>query len=380
MRPLPALFLCVSVAALFCGKPAGPAARTRPAPQVTVAKVQLRDVAVEVQAPVDLRPILQADVGSKTLGYLEAVFVDRGDRVRRGQLLALVRPSDLPDQLAAAKGQLAQARAGLELARQNRERAQKLAPAGVVSQQEDQASIAALAQAEASHAAAHANLAALATRLGETRLTSPLDGVVATRKLDPGALVGPATGALLTVVRTEVLRVFITATERDAQGLVPGKPAHVEIDSLPGRTFTGKVTRVAPVFDPVTRTLEAEVELANKTGELRPGMYGRGAVVLEVHPGAATVSEAAIQLSSGKRYVFVLQGDRVSRRAIETGVDHGDWLEVLRGLTGDEEVVTAGADGLDDGSQVRPVRHVDSYTGEGLERVPVSVDAPRRAQ
>lgn len=370
---LAAAVLVCSLAA--CDKQAGPAARTRPPPQVTVGKVLLRDVAVEITAPVDLRPILQADVGSKTLGYLEAVFVDRGDRVKRGQLLALVRPSDLPDQLAAAKGQLAQAKAGLSLAKQNRERAQKLAPSGVVSQQEDQASAAALAQAEANTSAAQGNLAALATRIGETRITSPLDGVVAVRRLDPGALVGPATGTLLTVVRTEVLRVFVTATERNAQGLALGKPAHVEVDSLPGRSWTGKVSRLAPAFDPLTRTLEAEIELANQGGELRPGMYGRGAVVVEVHPGAPTVPEAAVQISSGRRYVFVLQGDRVQRRVIETGVDHGDWLEVLKGLSGSEEVVTAGADGLDDGAVVRPVRSADPYSGEGLATVPA--DAAR---
>src|SRR5262245_55047532 len=88
-------------------------------PLVSVARVQARDVPVEIRAPVDLRPLEQADVGSKTLGYLDAVLVDRGDRVRRGQLLALVRPSDLPDQLAAARGALAQTKSAAALARTN---------------------------------------------------------------------------------------------------------------------------------------------------------------------------------------------------------------------------------------------------------------------
>jgi multidrug efflux pump subunit AcrA (membrane-fusion protein) len=91
---------------------------------VSVAAVEIRDVPVEVYAPIDLRALTQADVGSKILGYLDAVLVDRGDLVKKGQLLALVRPSDLPDQLTAARGALAQAEAAAALARANKERAE----------------------------------------------------------------------------------------------------------------------------------------------------------------------------------------------------------------------------------------------------------------
>jgi multidrug efflux system membrane fusion protein len=101
-------------------------------------------------------------------------------------------------------------------------------------------------------------------------------------------------------------------------------------------------------------------------------------VVVEVHPGAVTVPEAAVQISNRQRYVFVLQaGDRVQRRAIETGVDHGDWVEVLRGLSGGDEVVLAGADGLDDGGLVRPLRQVDPYSGEGLAKIPTATSTTR---
>src|SRR5215510_10454046 len=110
------LFAVGALAASACGDKRDKGA-VRPPPMVSVAKVEARDVAVEVRAPVDLRPLAQADVGSKTLGYLDAVLVDRGDRVKRGQVLALVRPSDLPDQLAAARGQLAQAQSQSALAR-----------------------------------------------------------------------------------------------------------------------------------------------------------------------------------------------------------------------------------------------------------------------
>ncbi len=304
------LLLLVALSCTCSRKPDGQGVRQRLAPQVTVSQVERRDVPVEVEAPVDLRPILQAEVGSKTLGYLDAVLVERGDRVRRGQVLALVRPSDLPDQLAAARGALAQAQAALQLARANSARAEKLAPSGVVSLQELQNAEAALASATALEASARSNLSALAVRLGEMRIVSPLDGVVAVRKLDPGSLVGPATGTILTVARTDVLRVFITVNERNARGIAVGKPAHVSLDALPEQSFSGTV----------------------------------------------------------RRYVFALQGDRVQRRQIQTGVDGGDWLEVVRGLQPGDEVVTAGGDGLDDGQQVRAARGVSPYTGEAAAR------------
>jgi RND family efflux transporter MFP subunit len=373
--PPPArLALVLALSALACnrGGGAGAQARARPPPSVTVAQVEVRDVPVEVDAPVDLRPLSQAEVFSKTLGYLDAVLVDRGDRVRRGQLLALVRPSDLPDQLAAARGSLHQAQAAAALARANRERAERLAPSGVVSQQELQAAATGAATGEASLAAAQANVAALATRLGETRIESPLDGVVAQRRLDPGALVGPGSGAgsILTVERVDVLRAFVRVNEGEGSALRIGQEARVELEALPGRTFHGAVVRIAPGLDPVARTLDAEVQVKNG-GELRTGMYGRCHVVVGLHPKAVVVPALSVLVSEGKRWAYVLRGDKVARVEVQLGVDGGDWLEVSRGLSAGDEIVTAGADVLSDGAVVRAQRGVNAYSGK-----PTAANAP----
>jgi RND family efflux transporter MFP subunit len=374
------VFLAASIAALpllaSCNKTdAGAAAKPRPAPQVVVQKIEVRDVPVEVHAPVDLRPLEQAEVGSKILGYIDAVLVDRGDRVRKGQLIALVRPSDLPDQLAAARGSLAQVEASAALARTNFERAEKLAPTGVVSQQELQQSSAALASAEAAQAAAKSQIAGLAVRLGETRIESPIEGVVAQRRLDPGALVGPPGGGqILTIARIDRLRVFITVNEREAAGISVGKEAHVELDALPGKSFAGTVVRVAPAFDPVTRTLDAEVQLPNESGDLRAGMYGRASVRLELHPHVPVVPVNAVQISDNQKYVFVLSGNKVARRPVRIGTDYADaqFFEVTQGLAPGEEVVTAGADGIGDGAVVRVARDVDPFSGAKAAAVPTS--------
>ncbi len=370
--------LLVAFCLAACSKGAGDAARTRPPPLVAVAKVTIRDVEETVRAPVDLRPLLQAEVGAKTLGYLDAVLVDRGDRVRKGQLVALVLPSDLPDQLAAARSAATQAEAGAALARANHERAVALAPSGRISKQELQQAQTALASA-----------VALAVKLGESRITSPLDGVVSQRRLDPGALVGPASnsGSILTIDQVDVLRLFVSANEGDVGRLKLGQIAHVELDSLPDRRWDGRVVRLAPSLDPATRTLDAEVQLSNRDGALRAGMYGRASIVTGVHPGALVVPVGAVQISNDRHFVYALQREeraapaaggaqgaeptmaKVQRREVRVGVEGEDWLEILSGLQPEEEVVTAGLEGLSDGAQVRPARNVNPFGGAARTEV-----------
>lgn len=356
------LALCALLAA--CSKTEAPKPRVRPPPLVSVAKVTVRDVPLEARAPVDLRAIEQVELGSKVLGYLDAVLVDRGDRVKQGQTLAIVRPSDLPDQLSVARGQLAQVDAQLALARTNVERVKKLAPEGLVSSQDVDQANATLMAAEANRKAASAQVGALGTRLGETRIVSPIEGVVSLRRLDRGTLVGQVnTGAILTVVKDETLRVFVAVAERESTMLALGQKATVEVDALSGQRFEGKVVRLAPAYDQATRTLDAEVHLDNREHRLRPGMYGRASIVLGVHPSARVVNEAAVQLSDGKAHVFVLKGDKVERRPVKLGVDLGTELEIESGLSPEEEVVVAGLESLADGAKVRVSRGGDPYAG-----------------
>lgn len=331
----------------------------RPPPRVTVSTVVLRDVPIEVEAPVDLKPLEQVEVGSKVVGYLDAVLVERGDRVRKGQPIALVRPSDLPDQVAAARSSYAQVESSALLARANYERATKLKPAGVLSDQELEQSKTALLASEAAQAASKAQLEALAVRLGETRITSPIDGLVALRRLDPGALVGPTTssGFIATIMRVDRLRAFITVVERYATSVVVGMPARITLDATAGEPYTGAVVRVSPAVDPNTRTLEAEVQIPNPEGRLRPGMYGRGYIQIGLHERTTVVPINAVQFSSQGTQVFRVTGDTVTLKAVTVGaeVDRGAAIEVLTGLSPGERVVTAGIDGLASGTKVTVV-------------------------
>jgi RND family efflux transporter MFP subunit len=191
-----------------------------------------------------------------------------------------------------------------------------------------------------------------------------MDGWVSARRLDPGALVGPTSGSssIVTVERIDVLRVFVPVNERDVAGLQVGLDAHVEFDAFPDRTYRGKVVRISPAFDPVTRTLDSEVHIRNP-GELRSGMYGRGAIVTAVHAGALVLPAGAVQISSDRYWCFVVRGDKAARVEVKVGVDGGDWLEIASGLSAEDDVVTAGMDVLSDGLVVRAQRGMNPYTG-----------------
>ena len=350
MRSL--LTISLALLVLSCGDKQA-AAKVRPAPLVVAQPVSVVDVPVLVRAPVDVRPIVQADVGSKSVGYLDAVLVDRGDVVKKGQLLALVRPAELSDQLSAAKSAVAQAQASAALAKANLERAQALAPRGLVSQQELQSMTNAAAASDAQLSAAQAQLGVYATRLGETRLEAPFEGVVVSRRLDPGALVGAGSGVVLSVARVDTVRVFVSVNERQAPVVKLGQPARVHFDAFPGRDFEGKVERLAPTFDPLTRTLDAEVHLPNPERLLKPGMYGRADLELARHVAALVVPVEAVQLSSGKAFIYVMEGDTARRKPVTLGEDLGERVEVAQGLSAESVVIVRGIDALSDGAKVR---------------------------
>jgi RND family efflux transporter MFP subunit len=359
--------LLLFLLALACAKRPDATQRQRPPPHVVTTVLRPRPLRVTVRAPVDLRAVRQVDLGAKVLGYLSRLTVDRGDPVRAGQVVATVLPSDLPEQLTAARGGIEQNRAALALARENLTRAEALAPRGVISQQELASARAAVASVEAQGASLRAQAAGVGRRLSETRIISPIDGVVLQRRVDPGALVGPSTGAVLTIVATDALRVYVPVTERDAASVRVGMAAEVTVDALAGRTFAGRVARLAPAFDPVTRTLDAEVEIPNTDGALRPGMYGHAALVTGEHPAALMVPVSALQRSGERWFAFVVRDGRVARRPVTVGFDAGDTLEVTRGLSSGDELVTAGIDTLSDGAAVRTARDANPFTGAAAD-------------
>jgi membrane fusion protein (multidrug efflux system) len=350
------------------------APKKRPPPLVTVAQPEVRDLPITLSYTVDIRPIEQADLQSKVQGYVQKVYVDRGDAVKKGQLLAEIRPSDLPQQLGQARENVGQTEASFRLATQNARRARELFQRDMISRAELDQAEAQLQIAESARGSARAGMGVVSTRLSETRLVAPFDGWVADRKLDPGALVqpGPQNATILTVVRIDQVRVFVSVLESQAPLVRRGQAAVITVDALPARSFHGTVTRVPPALDTNTRTLTCEIVITNSDGQLKPAMYGRATLTVDTHPRAIVLPIEAVIAEESDRTVFVVDGvpappnskddgkgpamGVAHRVAVQTGFDGGDWIEIIKGLRGDERVIIAGVDLATEGARVGVVQ------------------------
>jgi len=260
------------------------------------------------------------------------------DRVKKGQLLALVRPSDLPDQLTAARSVLGQQQASLALARSScsasRPRLRRAWwPPRTWSEPGLQ-----WPTAEAGEAASSAQAGALAVRLGETRIESPLEGVVTHRRLDPGALTGPPNALpILTVARVDVLRVFIAVNDADVARVALGQLAACKCPDCQGeptkvrwcawlRGWTQPPARWTPRSTCRTPGSFAQACTAGarswSTPTAEPWWFRSS-------PCSSPTSAATCSWS---------RADQVKRYQVETGVDGGDWLEITRGLSRGQQV------------------------------------------
>ncbi|MDB4969205.1 MAG: putative Acriflavine resistance protein acrA [Myxococcales bacterium] len=363
--------LALLVAAVVVGVVSGCGAKSdapkkRPPPLVTVTTPEVRDVPILLTYTVDIRPVEQADLQSKVQGYVEKIYVDRGDAVKKGQLLAEIRPSDLPQLLGQARENVGQTEASFRLAGENARRARELFQRGMVSRADLDQAEAQLQIAESARGSARAGMGVVSTRLSETRLVAPFSGWVSERKLDQGSLVqpGPQNSTILTVVRIDQVRVFVSVLEAQAPLVRRGQPATVTVDAVPGKLFQGTVTRVPPSLDTNTRTLTCEIVIPNPDGTLKPGMYGRAALTVDTHPRGVVLPVEAVVAEEAERSVFIVDQIKPAadgkgpatgiahRVLVQTGFDGGEWLEITKGLTGTESVIVAGVDLAADGMPV----------------------------
>ena len=291
---------------------AAAALRQTSPPLVNVAKVKRAPSRSEVLLPGNITPITEAYVYARAAGYLKRRYVDIGDRVRAGQLLAEIDAPDLDQQVtqaeaavAQAEGQLGQAEATLQqliatrdLANLTWKRYQVLTASGAVSRQDGDMQQTASKTAEANVTAGEKNVRAaqefvraskatlqrLITLKGYEKITAPFAGVVTSRNVDVGALIsatgssqGPTTstssptdvprgGEVFRVAEISRLRILVSVPQTDAPGIKVGQAADVTVQEFPNRSFPGKVTRTSSSLDAGSRTLLTEVQVANPTG------------------------------------------------------------------------------------------------------------------
>lgn len=339
------VFLCT--AACRPADPGPSSATPGSPPKVTVVKARKGSISRSIALPALIRPREQAVLYAKVAGYLKTIRVDRGDFVQEGDLLAEIESPELVADLTRQKAEVAVA----EVAYRRVSEAQKKAPDLVMPQTVD--------DAKGKLDMAQASLERTETLLAYTKIRAPLSGVVTKRSVDPGAFIPSATSgsvaasaALLTIMNIRTVRVQIPVPEPEVPLVAVGLPVAVVVDELPGRVFEGHVTRFAYALEEASKTMEAEAEIANPKSELRPGMYARAKIGMERKPDALLIPAAALVPGKGQDFVFTLADGKAKRIAVKAGFRDDASVEILEGLTVDQNVVLAGANPPSDGQAV----------------------------
>lgn len=320
-----------------------------------------------------------AELYAKLNGQIVEMRVDTGDPVGSGQVLARIDPGELGERVEQAQAAvrmaeatLGERRAALGIARTTADRTESLYQQQLVAQQQHDAAQAELQGAAAQVQVAQAAVAQARANLGVTRadekalIIAPFSGVIGKRHLDRGAFAA-TNRPVFTLVDLSTIKTTIPLTEKDAARVRPGQTATVTADAFPGTGFQGVVARIASVFDPETNTTEAEVEIANADGRLKPGMFANVSIAFATEPGALLVPRAAVLEDEREAFLFVARqapareegapptwtAKKVPVKRIGTGTDKAqDQIAVEGALQPGQQVITIGQQDLRDGAPV----------------------------
>lgn len=330
----------------------------RPPVAVGVSPVTVKDLAENVEVVGTLEPKFATDVKSEVTGVVTDVYVTEWVPVRRGARLARLDTRETEAGLEALRAGEAQARVAESRARREYERAQQMKQYGLITQQALDDAKSAVEAAEAATAAARAQIKTGEARLAKSFITSPMDGVVALRGVNVGDRVENMGGnsPVFRIVDNRLLDLTVSVPSAYVSMVRVGQPLEFTTDTLPGRTFTGKVSFINPALDETTRSAKVIAEVRNADGALRGGAFVKGQIVLATRSGVLQVPKEALQnwdLDAKTAEVFVAAGDKAEKRAIKIGKANGVSVEVLSGVQAGEQVVTRGAFALREGDRIQ---------------------------
>lgn len=309
----------------------------------------------ELALPASLQAYEQSPIYARTSGYLVKWYKDIGSRVTKGELLAHIDTPEVDQELNQARATQQQIVAQLQLAKVSAERWENLRKSDSVSAQEADQQTSGYRQAQANLAAAEANVKRLEQLEGFKDVYAPFNGVLTARNVDPGALINAGAGGkeLFDIARVDPLRVYTSVPQAYAPSIKVGTKATITLQEFPGQKFTGTVTRTAEAIDPTTRTLLTEVDVPNKDSKLLPGSFGEVHFVMPTGVDKVTIPvNAMIFRSQGAQAAVVGSDNKVHMVSLVIGRDYGASLEILNGLTVNDQLVLNPPDSLEENQEV----------------------------
>jgi membrane fusion protein (multidrug efflux system) len=342
----------------------------QPPVSVEVVKVATADMTQSIDVVGSLSPKFQADVKAEYPGAITQIYVTEWVRVQKGTPLAQLdtRELELVIQRSEAATEVSRAnvvQAEVAQNRAEREHARflKLKEAGLVTQQnlddaatEKEAAAARVSAAKAQFRAAQGELHQAQTRLSKAVIRSPLNGVVSQRSMNVGDLTGDK--MIFHIVDNRLLELTVTVPSGETGSVKVGQPLLFSTDSLPGKTFTGKVAFINPAVSEADRSVKIVAEVMNEPETLKAGLFVKGKIVTGSRTGVLQVPRTGLitwDVAKKQAEVFVVNGDKAQRKTITTGVLSGEQVEVLSGIATGEFIVTRGGFNLKDGNTVKVI-------------------------
>ena len=318
---------------------------------VVTAHPVRRTIVPQLHFSGSLDPEWQAQVAAKVDGRLEKVYVHEGDRVEKGQVLAILEQMDTDANLLSAKGSFLDAQTSLRKAETDLARYEKLYATGAVSQQVVDDYRFARDNAAAKLEAARGSLQGMESKAAGTVVTAPADGIVAKRFYQEGYYAKAGT-PLFAIADISMLKTTIHIPEGQVTGVKVGNEADIALPAYPGKKLVGKITRIAPVADLPAHTFAAEVSVDNSEG-LLAGVYANVSLIGEPREQVLTIPLHAIVMRDDQQTVFVADAQGVvQRRVLSLGYSDDKVAEVLSGLDEKDTIVVEGHNKLREGSRI----------------------------
>lgn len=370
-RFLSALFALLLLAlpnAVACKKDAGASESQKTLPKpVRIATIGRADIADVLNYPAELRAHAEVRIFSTIPDRILDFPWENGDEIKRGERVALVRRDGMDRGLTSMSAQLEGLDAQITNLESELERTRNLLGAGAVAQSAYDRVDTQLKALVAQRKALTASRGQLAVTAGNAYITSPIDGVIAGKRLERGDMAAPQI-PLCTVLGIDVLKVEIRLVESDVPKVKPGQEVVIRLDAYPDRTFKGKVTVVLPYMDPATRTNGIEIVLDNPKNEsgqrlLKPGMFGKAELVVSEEKNVVVAPEPALLLDNDVlekqkpgeviRKAMVIDAQNIAHeRVVRCGARKGSLYQVRDGLNEGDRIVVRGQHGLKDGQLV----------------------------
>lgn len=318
---------------------------------VVTAHPVRRTIVPQLHFSGSLDPEWQAQVAAKVDGRLEKVYVHEGDRVEKGQVLAILEQMDTDANLLSAKGSFLDAQTSLRKAETDLARYEKLYATGAVSQQVVDDYRFARDNAAAKLEAARGSLQGMESKAAGTVVTAPADGIVAKRFYQEGYYAKAGT-PLFAIADISMLKTTIHIPEGQVTGVKVGNEADIALPAYPGKKLVGKITRIAPVADLPAHTFAAEVSVDNSEG-LLAGVYANVSLIGEPREQVLTIPMHAIVMRDDQQTVFVADAQGVvQRRVLSLGYSDDKVAEVVSGLDEQDTIVVEGHNKLREGSRI----------------------------